>query len=255
MRWPRRRISRSWRPSNSNLYTNGTGDLFLAANTAATLLGASVVSQSFGYYLEGSGYGYLEGELDANYYAPAVAANPNVTFLASTGDSGAYYGTAFPSVDPNVIGVGGTTLSVTGSDGYMAARLRGPAAAVASATIPNRCGRRRPETGFRTVPDISSDANPETGRRSTTLFYGGTGTRSVAPSLASPLGAAWTRWPIRAGRIGVVHVWVDPTQDVALHLYPQRGRHQLRSSWRRSGGGQLLHDITWAQRLLRRPRL
>ena len=65
------------------------GDLAHASNSAATVLNASVVSQSFGGYLEYFGEGYYEQELDATYYAPAFAANPNVTFLAATGDGGA----------------------------------------------------------------------------------------------------------------------------------------------------------------------
>jgi subtilase family serine protease len=63
-------------------YTSSLNDLGQAANTAATLLGASVVSQSFGGNLEASGDGAEEGYLDATYYAPALASNPGVTFLA-----------------------------------------------------------------------------------------------------------------------------------------------------------------------------
>ena len=66
----------------------GFNNLLQAANTAVTKLGASVVSMSFGSILEYFGEGGLEPILDSLYLAPALAFNPNVTFLASTGDHG-----------------------------------------------------------------------------------------------------------------------------------------------------------------------
>ncbi len=47
-----------------------------AANTAVTKLGASVVSMSFGGYLEASGQGALEIELDREYLTPAAGGEP-----------------------------------------------------------------------------------------------------------------------------------------------------------------------------------
>src|SRR5262249_10585402 len=67
-----------------------THDLFTAMETAVTTLGASVVSMSFGATLEYFGFGTLEAQIDQTYFAPALAANPHVTFLASTGDDGAF---------------------------------------------------------------------------------------------------------------------------------------------------------------------
>ena len=176
------------------MYTNSTGKI-LAANTAATLLGASVVSQSFGYYLEGSGDSYIEGELDANYYAPAVAANPNVTFLASTGDSGArpVFWNRLPSVDPNVIGVGGTTLSVTGSDGYGGETAwYGGGGGISNYFSEPSWQDSVQSTGFRTVPDVSADANPETGAAIyEPVVYGGW-VEVGGTSLSSPLWGGMT---------------------------------------------------------------
>ena len=84
---------------------------------AVTKLGASVVSMSFGGTKEYFGFGALEGFIDQTYFAPALAANPNVTFLASTGDSGAAPGFApnYPSLSPNVVAVGGTSLNLDSS--------------------------------------------------------------------------------------------------------------------------------------------
>ena len=68
--------------------TNNLSDLMLAANTAATKLGASVVSMSFGMDFEANnGGGTIEQMLDSTYLAPAFAADPGVTFLAGSGDT------------------------------------------------------------------------------------------------------------------------------------------------------------------------
>ena len=103
--------------SNSSL-----PNLPIASNSAATILGASVVSQSWAYYLEYEGQGSEEQSLNATYYAPALATNPNVTFLAATGDGSANYGPIFPSVSPLNVGVGGTSLNINGD--YVRQRVR-----------------------------------------------------------------------------------------------------------------------------------
>jgi DNA-binding beta-propeller fold protein YncE len=80
--------------ANSNLLEN----LGTANNTAATL-GATVISDSWGAneYEE-------ETEEDSLYFS-----HPGIPILVSSGDSG--YGVSYPSASPNVISVGGTSLS------------------------------------------------------------------------------------------------------------------------------------------------
>ena len=78
-----------------------------------------------------------EQELNAPYYAPALAANPNVTFLAATGDGSAAYGPIYPSISPLTVAVGGTTLQINGTT-WDAASPSGAAAAAVPAT-PLRC--------------------------------------------------------------------------------------------------------------------
>ncbi len=157
-------------------------DLYIAANTAATMLHASVVSMSFGADYEFDGEGSYEQTLDATYFAPALAADPDVTFLASTGDDGADPGDApnYPSVSPLVVAVGGTTLDVGGTlgaytwEGETGWSYDSPGNAPTSAggggvsdtyTAPTYQSENDIDLGdgFRTVPDVSSDANPDTG--------------------------------------------------------------------------------------------
>jgi subtilase family serine protease len=154
-------------------------NLMQAANTAVTKLGASVVSMSFGGDFEYSGDGDLEQYLDSTYLAPALAFNPNVTFLASTGDTGADPGDApnYPSISPLVVAVGGTNLQLTASNNWLSETGwsyntdPGQAGSAGGGGISNTYTEPSFQMndgfagggGFRTVPDVSSDADPDSG--------------------------------------------------------------------------------------------
>jgi subtilase family serine protease len=88
---------------------NSNGNLLSgAASWARSQPGVSVVTMSFGA-------GEFGGE---TFYDSSVFVTPaghqGVTFLASTGDGGAPGG--YPAYSPNVVAVGGTTLSVSGNN-------------------------------------------------------------------------------------------------------------------------------------------
>ena len=154
--------------ANSGAFTD-TGEAELSA---ATVLHSSVVSMSFGGFLEGAGLGSYEQQLDNTYFAPGLAADPNITYLSSTGDDGSTPGPSYPSISPLVVGVGGTTLTVngvapnysyggetgwTGGGGGVSNFYPEPTYQLANGfTFP-------PGLSGRTVPDISSDADPNTG--------------------------------------------------------------------------------------------
>ena len=113
--------------------------------------------------------------LRTSYLAPAAAANPNVTFYASSGDSGANFGAIYPSISPNVVSVGGTSLylnannhwqSETGwGNGDLSFFFGGSGGGIstefAEPTYQQADGFD--SGGFRTNPDVSADANPATG--------------------------------------------------------------------------------------------
>ena len=98
-RWPRP-LPSCW--SNA---TSGGSDLYAGAQTAAALPGVSVVSMSWGS-AEYDG----EGAFDGDFTTPA--GHPGVTFVASTGDTGAPG--LYPAYSPNVLAVGGTNLTLSG---------------------------------------------------------------------------------------------------------------------------------------------
>jgi subtilase family serine protease len=140
-------------------------EVLSAARFAATQLGANVVSMSFGG-AEWSG----QAEASKTYFA-----NANATFVAASGD----YGPAvlYPATSPEVLAVGGTTLSVSDSGGYLsevawpkssgglsAYESGRPAfwpAATAEGVLDAWAAASKP--GGRPVPDVAYHANPERG--------------------------------------------------------------------------------------------
>jgi autotransporter-associated beta strand protein len=94
--------------------SNSNADLFQAVETAANMAGVVAVSMSWG----GSEFSG-ETSFDSDLITPAGHAG--VTFLASTGDSGAYAsGTTtitpdYPASSPDVVAVGGTILDPSGN--------------------------------------------------------------------------------------------------------------------------------------------
>lgn len=134
--------------------SNSLSDL-LASASVAVRDGASVVSMS-----------WTVGEFSTEHNQDNHFVSNGVTFLAASGDSG--NGVAYPAASPDVIGVGGTTLSLdshgnylnetawSGSGGGLSAYEREPAFQ-AQFGIPDN------SRGFRGAPDVSYNANPGTG--------------------------------------------------------------------------------------------
>ncbi len=144
--------------ANDNVYSNLINT---AAKYAAGLSGVSVVSMSFGS-------GELSSETtsnDPNLMTPNGHAG--VTFVASTGDGGSPG--EYPAFSPNVLAVGGTSLTLNGSNkitaetgwsgsgGGVSTMEKQPAFQNA---VDSQAGNG---TTWRTIPDVSFDADPGTG--------------------------------------------------------------------------------------------
>ena len=135
--------------ATTNLFT----DLGAAENEAA-LLGANVISNSFG------GTEFSQETTEAAYNHPGVA------ITASTGDAG--FGTWYPSVSPYVTAVGGTTLTKSsGARGWTETVWSGagsgcstyesqPSWQAANQSISGVCAKRA-------VADVAFVADPATG--------------------------------------------------------------------------------------------
>lgn len=162
-------------------------DLMTAVRTAASLPGVSVVSMSWG----GSEFS-SESSYDSYFTTPS--GHQGVTFVSSTGDSGAPGG--FPAYSRNVLAVGGTSLTISSTGSYVSeSGWSGSGGGISQyeAQPSYQSGVVTQTTTRRAIPDVSFDANPNTGVPVYDTFSFGTsspwseigGTSLSAPSWAA----------------------------------------------------------------------
>jgi hypothetical protein len=136
--------------ANTSSYT----DMLAAVDYARNCYGVSVVSMSWG----GGEFG-SETSCDTHFTTPAGHAN--VTFVASSGDDGA--GVSYPAASPNVLAVGGTSLTLKSGNYSSESAWSGSGGGVSRAEPEPSWQRSLQSYGTRTVPDVAFDANPSTG--------------------------------------------------------------------------------------------
>jgi subtilase family serine protease len=131
--------------------SNFFSDLGAAVNEAAKL-GADAISNSYGT----NGEFFGESSYDPYYTHSGVAVT------ASSGDSG--YGVEYPAASPDVVAVGGTSLSVNTSTarGWSETAWSG-AGSGCSAIEPKPAWQTDTGCSQRTVADVSAVADPNTG--------------------------------------------------------------------------------------------
>jgi PKD repeat protein len=158
------------------------GNLGTAVTTASTIPGVLAISNSYGV---SGDYPQTLAEAWNN------ATSHGIAVTASTGDGG--YGPEFPASATNVIGVGGTTLTVDGSGAWSSETAwsgSGSGCSVYNSapswqSILGLCG------GMKAIADVSADADPNTGLAVYTTYSGITGYWIFGgTSLSSPLVAA-----------------------------------------------------------------
>ncbi len=143
--------------------------LLSAVNYARYQPGVSVVSMSWG-----TTEFWGESAYDSIFTTPAGHAG--VTFVAASGDSGAWYGPMYPSVSPNVLAVGGTTLTLAAGSTYGSESGWSDSTGGFSGFDSDwRTYEREPSYqtatlqavglsyAVRTTPDVSFNADPNTG--------------------------------------------------------------------------------------------
>ena len=142
-------------------------DLMASVATAASQPGVSVVSMSWGFPEGQAVFAADEATYDNVFNVPGV------TFVASTGDYGAA-DPEYPAFSPNVVAVGGTSLTLNADNSYNSETGWGYYSDPAGAYIASGGGISlyEPEpayqqavqsTGSRTTPDVSLVADPATG--------------------------------------------------------------------------------------------
>ncbi len=178
-------------------FSNFFEDVPLGIATLAGMPGISVISVSYGWFLDDFGQESLEQSWDTNIIQPALAANPDVSVFAASGDDAAFFGLIYPAASPEVVSVGGTSLSLTqagqwsnetgwaGSDG-------GYSQAFVLPSYQQGDGFSGNVNDQRTAPDVAADADPNTGVAVYDPFDLGTVTPWVkvgGSSLSTPLWA------------------------------------------------------------------
>jgi len=128
-----------------------------ALSAAENTPGVDVISMSWGF-------NEFPKEASYNSYFTTPAGHKGITYVAASGDSGPQAGAEWPSVSPNVLAVGGTTLYVSPTGNYQ----------FESAWVDSSGGysRYQAEPGYqrsvqatrrRSTPDVAFDGDPNTG--------------------------------------------------------------------------------------------
>ncbi len=217
-------------------------DLLAAVNIARNYSGVSVVSMSWG----GDEF-FGETSYDSRFTTPN--GHTGVTFLASSGDAG--WPGDYPAYSPNVVAVGGTTLSVDASTYAYSSETGWSGSGGGISQYENQPlyqnGVVTQSTTKRTIPDVGFDADPNSGV-SVYDTYGYSGWQDVGgTSLAAP---CWAGLIAIANQLRVtqglstLNSSSNPTQTHAL-LYGLAGnpgvpRCHRRQQWQQSVGRRRL---------------
>ena len=213
--------------ASSNLYT--------AVSAAASLPGVSVVTMSWGGPESPS-------ETGSNSYFTTPANHQGVTFLAAAGDSS--YG-LYPAFSPNVIAVGGTTLTLnstngiqsetawsTGSDSWAPGDGTGGGTSSFEPEPAYQDGFQ--STGHRTIPDVAFDADPATGVAVYDSYLNSPawvevgGTSLASPSFAGIMAIANEGRSLQG--LGTFNSSTNPQQALtALYSMPSSDFHDITS--------------------------
>jgi hypothetical protein len=201
------------------------GDLLTGVDTARNTSGVVAVSMSWG-----GGEFSSETAFDQHFRTPAGHAG--VTFVASSGDSGAPV--SYPASSPNVLTIGGTTLNLntdntwnseggwSGSGGGISAFENQPS---------YQSGKVTGSTTKRVNPDVAYDSNPNTGFPVYDSYNNGTtnpwgqwgGTSDAAPQWAALIAIA------DQGRIALGSGTLDGATQTLPMIYamPQADFHDI----------------------------
>ena len=135
--------------------TSSVTNLLSAVDYARSIASVSVISMSWG-----SSEFMSESSYDYHFTTPA--GHQGITFVASSGDAGAP--AEWPAVSPNVLAVGGTTLSVSSNGTYQSETAwsdSGGGYSKYEAEPSYQSGVQNSKT--RSNPDVAYNANPSSG--------------------------------------------------------------------------------------------
>jgi subtilase family serine protease len=130
--------------------------LMAAVKFARSITGVSVVSMSWG----GSEFA---SETSYDKYFTTPSGHTGITFVAASGDSGAAGGAEYPAASPNVLGVGGTTLTLSTAGTVEGETAWSDSEGGVSAYEATPSYQSTVSSSGRSTPDVSYNADPNTG--------------------------------------------------------------------------------------------
>ena len=135
--------------------SDSMSDMLTAVQTAAAYSGVSTVSMSWGS-------DESLGENSGDFCFTTPAGHAGVTFLAATGDSGSPG--EYPAYSPNVVAAGGTTLSLNADNTYKSeVGWSDSGGGQSSFETEPSYQEGVQNSGWRQIPDVAFDADPNTG--------------------------------------------------------------------------------------------
>jgi subtilase family serine protease len=136
--------------------SSNTNSLLAAVKAARAIAGVSVISMSW-TETEFSG----ENRDDRVFTTPP--GHTGITYVAASGDYGRGGGAQWPASSPNVVGVGGTTLFVSGRGTYLRESSWTGSSGGISQHEAEPSFQKRLHLAGRSTPDVAFDGNPNTG--------------------------------------------------------------------------------------------
>ncbi len=168
-------------------------DLMDAVNLARNIPGVVAVSMSWALP-ESAG----QKTLDSIFTTPA--GHVGITFVAASGDGGASGGAVYPASSANVLGVGGTTLTLDASGGIQnETTWADSGTGLSTITAKPAYQRTLQKTGVKSVPDVSFLSDPDTG----------------VQVYSTPPGASTGSWQVVAGTSMGTPAWAAIVAIVA----------------------------------------
>jgi subtilase family serine protease len=197
-----------------------TDDLFQGVTTAAGLPNVVCVSMSFG-----------ASEFGGESSSDSTFLHTGVTFLAATGDHGTP-GT-YPAFSPNVVAVGGTAITYN-PDGTYVSESAWPGTGGGTSVYEPRPAYQNgiQNSAFRTIPDVSMDAQPSTGVAIYDSYDNGGSTpwgKYGGTSLSTPMFAGLVAIADQ-GRVSVSQPTLDGATQTLASLYsmsPSTNYHDI----------------------------
>ena len=151
------------------------------------------------------------GDTSLNSVFTTPTSHSGVTFVASTGDTGQPGG--FPAYSPNVLAVGGTSLTINSSNNNYVSESGWSGSGGGISQVESKPAYQSSVTQspfYRTIPDVAFDANPSSGPTIYDSYNNGT----TAPWIQ--IGGTSFSAPVWAGLIAIANQGRTWTQQTAL---------------------------------------